>query len=494
MSLASFISIPNLLYNFLGVFIGIVFGAIPGLTATLGVALFLPFTFGMDPIASFALLLGIYCGGIYGGSITAILLKTPGTPSSAATVLDGNPMRNNGRAMEALSIATIGSFIGGEISCIALFFIAPQLAKVALSFGPPEYFAIGLFGLSIIAILSSGNLLRGIISGCVGLLIATIGMDPVTGTLRFTFGIPSLMGGFNFVAALIGLFAISEVMRKLEKESHEKKTDREVASLTGKIVSIKVILKNWFNIIRSSVIGTVIGIIPATGSAVASWLSYNEARRASKHPEKFGTGIPEGVFATEVANNAVTGGALIPLLTLGIPGDAVTAILMGALMLQGLTPGPLLFTNYGDVMKGLYIMLVVANLFMFLQGMFGIKLFVNLIKVPTNLLMSSVLILCFIGSFAINNNIMDVRMALFMGVLGYFMNKGDFPVPPVLLGIILEPIIEKNFRRSLAISMGDYSIFWTHPICLVFILISVGTVLWQVIKSIKKKKRPVDEK
>lgn len=488
--MASLFSVSNILYNFIGVFIGIVFGAIPGLTATLGIALFLPFTFGLPATTSFALLLGIYCGGIYGGSITAILIKTPGTPSSATTVLDGHPMRNNGMAMEALSTAAIASFVGGIFSCACLIFLAPQLAKVALKFGAPEYFAIGLFGLSIISALSGKNIWKGLLSASLGMAIATIGQDPISGASRYTFGVPALVGGFNIVAALIGIFAISEVLTKLENSRREALKDDDVSAITGHMIGIRHLFKtNWLNMLRSSIIGTVIGIIPATGSATAAWISYNEARRGSKYPEKFGTGIPDGVVASEAANNAVTGGALIPLLTLGIPGDACTAILMGALMLQGLTPGPTLFTDHGDVMNGIYCMLLIANVFMLVLGLLGVPMFVQIIKAPTSILMSVVLVLCFIGSYAINSSIWDVRMALILGVVGFLFNKGGFPLSPFLLGFILEPMIEKNFLRALVISSGKLSIFVTHPISLAFLLIAVVTFVTPLIRQTMERHR-----
>ena len=481
--IVSLFSLTNLFWNFAGVFIGIVFGAIPGLTATLGIALFLPFTFGMPAATSFALLLGIYCG-----SITAILIKTPGTPSSATTVLDGHPMRNNGQAMAALSTSAYASFFGGIFSCACLIFLAPQLAKIALKFGPAEYFAIGLFGLSIISALSSKNIWKGLMSAGLGMAIATIGQDPISGASRFTFGVPALVGGFNLVAALIGIFAISEILCKLENSRRDVLKENDVSAVTGKNIRLSHLIKtNWFNAVRSSVIGTIIGIIPATGSATASWISYNEAKRGSKCPEKFGTGIVDGVVASEAANNAVTGGALIPLLTLGIPGDACTAILMGALMLQGLTPGPTLFTDHGDVMNSIYCMLLVSNIFMLILGLLGVPLFVQIIKAPTSILMSVVLVLCFIGSFAINSSMWDVRMALFLGFVGYLFNKGDFPLSPFLLGFILEPIVEKNFLRALVISSGSFKIFFASPICLIFIAISIATFAWPLISAYREK-------
>jgi putative tricarboxylic transport membrane protein len=480
--LSSVLSLTNIMFNLAGVTIGIIFGAIPGLTATMGVALFLPFTFGMETIASFALLLGIYVGGIYGGSVTAILIRTPGTPASAATVLDGYPLAEQGKAFEALSMATIASFIGGIFSCIVLIMLAPQLARVALSFGPAEYFAVGLFGLSIVATLSSGNMLKGFLAALLGLLISTIGMDPVTGTVRFTFNSVNLTGGVDFVSALIGMFAVAEVFSKLEK-IYNVEDMSGLKKVKGKVVSLKILVANSVNLLRSSVIGTVIGIIPATGSGVASWLAYNEAKRASKEPENFGKGAFEGVAASEAANNAVTGGALVPLLTLGIPGDVVTAVMLGALMIQGLTPGPLLFRDNAEVVTGIYVMLILSNVFMLLLGLLGINAFVKILKVPANILMPIVLVLCFIGAYAINNRVSDVALALFMGIVGYLFTKVDIPVPPMLLGIILAPIIEANLRRALIISQNDWGTFFTRPVSLLFIVISIFSFLWPLIRQ-----------
>lgn len=484
-------SLMNIFLTMGGVIVGIIFGAMPGLTATIGVALFLPFTFSMDAISSFALLLGIYVGGIYGGSITAILIRTPGTPSSAATVLDGYPLSEGGKAFEALSMAAIASFIGGLFSCVALIVLAPQLAKVALSFGPAEYFAVGLFGLSVVASLSGNNLAKGFLAALIGLLLATIGLDPVAGTLRFTFDSIILMSGVDLVSALIGMFAIAEVFSKLETV-YKKDVDVEaVKSIKGKIVDFKHIKGNFFNMIRSSIIGTVIGIIPATGSGVASWLSYNEAKRASKSPDEFGKGSFEGLASAEAANNAVTGGALVPLLTLGIPGDVVTAVMLGALMIQGLTPGPFLFRDHGDVVTGIYAMLILSNIFMLIFGLMGINLFVKVLKVPVNILMPVVLILCFIGSYAINNRESDVGVALLLGVIGYICIKIDMPVPPMLLGIILSPIIETNLRRALIISQNDWSTFITRPISLFFIILAGSSLAWTFFRAYKQSSKKV---
>lgn len=476
------LSISGILWCCVGTFIGIVFGCLPGLTATMGVALFLPFTFEMDFYTSMALLLGIYCGGTYGGSISAILIRTPGTPSSAATVLDGYPLNEQGRAAEALSMAIIASFIGGIFSCGMLIFISPQLAKIALKFGPAEYFAVGIFAISMVSSLSGDNVLKGFLSALLGFFTCFVGIDGFTGTIRYTGGIPSLAAGIAIVPSLIGLFAISEVLNKLESLASEHQIG-EIKRVTGQGVSLKTLKGNTLNFLRSSIIGTIVGIIPACGSAIASWMSYNEAKRATKHPELFGKGAIEGVAASEAGNNAVTGGALIPLLTLGVPGDVVTAVLLGAFMIQGLTPGPRLFSERPDIVYSIYSYLILANIAMFLIGYFGVNIFVKVLKVPMRILMPSVLFLCIVGAYAINRNMYDVKVALVMGIIGYLFSKADIPTPPMLLGVILGEIIEINFRRSLTISQGNLLVFVKRPLSLAFLLLAVVSFFWPMLSQ-----------
>ena len=483
------ITMSSIVANLAGTFIGIVFGAIPGLTGVMAVALLLPFTFGMDTVTAFGLLLGIYCGAVYGGSITAILIKTPGTPAAACTVLEGYPLATQGKAKEALSLAAIASFVGGIISCAILVFVAPKLATIAIKFGPEEYFAVGLFGLSIVGALSANNLKKGVISALFGLMLANIGVDPVTGVSRMTFGITGLLNGIALVPALIGLFAISEVINKVSTIDRPH-VDLNIGKIDGGFISPSVLKANIVNLIRSSLIGTIIGIIPGTGSAVSPWIAYSETRRVSKHKELFGKGSYEGVAAAESANNGVTGGAMIPLLCLGIPGDAVTAVLLGALMIQGLTPGPMLFVTHATVIQEIYVMLLIANIFMVILGLAGVNLFVKVLKVETRFLIPIVMSLCFIGGYAINNSVTDMMILLVLGVVAFFMIKGGFPIPPAILGVILGNTIESNFRRALTISRGDFAIF-LDPICLTFLIISVcaffGPCLMKAIQRGKKR-------
>lgn len=474
-----------LLAGAIGVLLGIFFGALPGLTSTMGVALLIPLTFTLDPIVALSAILGLYVSGVYAGSLTATLIGTPGTAAAAATLLEGPQMRDKGETRKALSMTTIASFIGGLFSCIVLILVAPQLAKVALSFGPPEYFALGFFGISIVAGISSDSLLKGVIAALIGLWISTIGLDPNTGVPRMTFGSTNLLNGIELVPALVGLFAISEVLQRLEKIMDPKKGKIKINKIGVRFNELR---ENAFNFLRSSVIGTFIGIIPATGSGIASFVAYNESKRFAKDKERYGTGHLPGLVATETANNAVTGGALVPLLTLGIPGDVITAVILGALMMQGLTPGPELFAKNSDIVSGLFITLVIVNFFLLLIGLLAIKLFPYLLKIKEGLLMPVIVSLCIIGSYAINNSTFDVIITLVFGLLGYALIKGGFPLAPLLLALILAPIIEKNFRNSMVMSEQSLSIFFTRPISLVFILITFAvfaSIIYKGIKSVK---------
>ena len=462
--------------NLIGVALGIIFGALPGLTATMGVALLVPLTFGMEPVAAFSSLLGMYVGSIYGGSLTAIMIGTPGTPAAVATLLDGPSMTAKGQPRRAMTMATVASFVGGLISCFALILVAPQLAKVALAFAPPEYFALSLFGLSIVIGISAKELLKGIIAALLGLLISTIGIDSVSGTVRNTFGIPELLSGIGLVPSLVGLFAISQVLLKLEEWSVTKvehyAPDMAESGSEDRL-TLKDLSNSGWTILKASIIGTFVGLIPATGGGTASFVAYNEAKRNSKTPEKFGTGHLQGVAATEAANNATTGGALIPLLTLGIPGDMVTAVMLGALMIQGLAPGPLLFRDNMPIITGIFIALIVANFFMLVLGVNSIRLLCKVVSLPIGLLMSFVAVLCLLGSYAIANSYFDVLIMLTFGALGYIMTRTGFPLAPLLLAMILSKLVEANFRRAMIMSQQDFTIFFTRPVSLIVIIITV---------------------
>lgn len=473
----------NLLFINIGLAAGIMVGALPGLNSAIGVALLLPLTYGMDATTGVLLLLGAYCGAVYGGSITAILIKTPGTPAAAATLLDGNTLAEKGHAGIALDAALKASTFGGIFSAILLLFVAPALAQVALQFGPAEYFSLAVFGLTIISGISGKSLGKGLLMGVLGLLLTTVGVDKISGGTRFTFGIDALWGGITMIPVMVGLFAVSELIVKVRsgdsKQGIAMQYEKENLSLKGFFSHIKTLLK-------SSVIGSFIGAVPGTGASIAAFMSYNEAKRCSKNPDEFGTGCVDGIVAPESANNAVTGSAMIPLLTLGIPGDTVTAILVGALMMQGIVPGPRLFIEQKHWVYSIMIGLLIVNIFMFLQGKIFIKGFVNVTRVPQKVLVPILLVLCVIGAYAGNNAISDILIVVIFGILGYFLRKLDFPLTPMVIALVLGPLAEDNMRRALLLSDGNFATFVTRPISAIFLLISIVTIIWPLVKKFGK--------
>ncbi len=477
--------IEHLVAIALGVFGGIGIGALPGLTATMSVAILTPITFTMNPMTGISMLLGVFCGGIYGGSITAILIRTPGTPAAIATVFDGYPMTQRGEAGQALAMALFSSFFGGVVSALILIATAPQLAKVALEFGPPEYFGLTVFGISIIASVSGRRLIKGLISGMFGLLLSTVGMDQITGVPRFTYGSTVMLCGFNLIPVLIGIFAASEVFYQAVGVSKKEEIKIKVQedAISGIFISLSQITRNAFNLIRSSLLGTFIGVIPGTGGGIAAFVAYSEAKRAAKQPEKFGTGVIEGVIAAEAANNSTTGGALIPMLTLGIPGDPVTAVLIGAFMIQGLTPGPLLLQQQGRIVFALFAGLLIANFMMLGMGFLGIRFFAKIVKVPARVLSPIILCLCFVGSYAVANSMVDVAAMLALGIVGFFMRKFEFPGAPIVIAFILGPMVEKSLRQSLTMSHGSWSILLHSPICIIFLILAVLSVGFNIVRA-----------
>ncbi len=465
----------NLLFMNLGVAIGIVFGALPGLSGGVAIVLFMPFTFYLDPIVSLSWLLGMYCGGTYGGSITAILINTPGTAASAATAMDGYALAKKGKPVKALMTALAASCIGGLISTFMLIFISPLLSRIALKFGPAEYFSLAIFGLSIISGVSGKNIFKGLLMGCLGMFVIMIGMDPMDGVQRLTFGNLYLAGGIDMIPALIGLFALSEMFNKakgIEKIEVTADFNQKDDRLT--LNDVKGCMKT---IVKSSGIGTIIGALPGTGAAIASFISYNEAKRVSKHPEEFGNGSIEGIAASEAGNNGVTGATLIPLLSLGVPGDMVTAILVGAFLMQGLTPGPTLFKNNLSLVYGIMISLLAVNVFMYIQGRYFVKLFAQVNRIPMQAMIPVLFVLCVVGVFVANNSMFDVKVILIFGALSYVAGKLKLPVTPLLLGIVLGPMAEQNFRRALSLSKGSCLIFVTKPISLFFLILVAATIV-----------------
>ncbi|MDR1710144.1 MAG: tripartite tricarboxylate transporter permease [Candidatus Accumulibacter sp.] len=491
-SLPAVFTLHNVLAMLISTLAGIVVGALPGLSATMGVALLIPFTFSMEPLTGLLCMAGMYNGAIYGGSISAILLNIPGTPASVCTTLDGNVMARTGRPRYALEISVISSFVGGVMSALSLMLIAPHLARFALRFGPAESFWVAVLGLSTIASFISGSVLKGLLSACIGLLISIVGVDQLTGTHRFTFDNVFLMEGFPQIVVLIGLFSIPEVVNMLQEARSGKRIGGEAIRVNRSgedrwriKKDFKPSLISW---LRSSIYGIVIGIIPGAGANIAAFLAYNSEKKASKTPELFGKGNPEGVRASETANNAVTASAMIPMLTFGIPGNAVTAIMVGGLLIHGLHPGPNLFMKEPDIVYGLMWGMFLTNFAMLFFGYTGSPLFAKCLRVPPILLATGILILGTIGAYSINNSLFDIGTMFCFGLVGVLMKKADIPVAPAVLGIILGPIAESELRRALLLATTPWELV-TRPLSAVLVVIIVMSLLYPLLKSWILKKR-----
>jgi len=464
---------------------GIVFGALPGLTATMSMALFLPFTFFMPPEVGLSVLMGLFVGGIAGGSIPAILLNVPGTPASAATVLDGYQMTRKGRAAEALGISFIASAIGGLFSALVMSAAAPLIARAALSFQAPEFFVLAIYGLSIIAAVAGDSLVKGFIAGLIGLIVGLVGLDPITAQQRFTFGSYELYNGLSLIPVLIGVFGLTQVFVLI----NESFTGSKLPTLSGRKFPTWADLKlSATAILRGSLIGTAVGIVPGTGTDIGAFLSYSETKRWPKGKIPFGQGNPQGVAAADSANNAVVGGTMIPMFTLGIPGDAGSAVLLGGLLVAGLTPGPDLFVGeQAGTVYTLFASVILANIFVLAFGLLGIRLFVKVVRLPVAMIVPIIILLCLVGAYAINNRMMDVWVALAFGVLGYILVKFRFPVSPIILGLILGTLAESNYRRAMTFSHGDWTVFFTRPLSIAFwVLIIVSLVyVWHLSRKQK---------
>ncbi|MCG8483734.1 MAG: tripartite tricarboxylate transporter permease [Clostridia bacterium] len=483
-------TIQNLLLAISGVLIGIIMGCIPGLTVVLGVILFLPLTYGLNPTTAIISLLALYVGGCYGGSISAILINTPGTNSALATTLDGYPLAKKGKAKKALTMSLYASVIGGLISALILLFAAPPVAKVALSLRSPAYFSLAIFGLSIIAGVSGDNIIKGLISGALGIFVSTMGLDAFTGTVRFSFGSTFLYGGIALLPALIGFIALAQIIIKSVEETskaNENINKSNNLSIKGKDdkLSMKEMKKSIPTIIKSSIISSFIGAMPGAGGGVAQFVSYNEAKRCSKNPQEFGKGAVEGIAAAESSNNAVVGSAMIPLLTLGIPGDGVTAVLLGAFILHGLVPGPSLFTKQAVTTYSIIIGLIICNILLLILGKYLTRQIANVIKIPYKLLGPMIMVFCFAGAFANSGNIGEMIVIVPLAIFSYILSKLDFSVIPLMLGLILGPIAEANFTRSMVLSDGNLSIFVTDIPSLAILLITVFFII-MFIKMNKK--------
>ena len=483
----------NILFMLAGTVGGLIVGALPGLTATMATALIVPFTFTMPPLSGLATLGAIYMAAIYGGAFSAILVNAPGTPSSIGTCFDGYPLAKQGRGQEAIVAATVASVVGGIVGVAALALLAPPLAAIAIKFGPPEYFWVSVFGITIISTLSSKSALKGFIGGCLGILLSMIGISPVGGDVRFTFGMPAMQGGIELICGLIGLFCIPEVLALIvqKAEELERLKPKKAKGIIG--TTARQVLKQKLNLLRSSILGTVVGIMPGAGGSIANLIAYNEAKRASKHPEKFGTGIIDGVIATEAANNATVGGGLIPLLTLGIPGTPTAAVIYGALLIHGLRPGMELFTAHADITYGFIFSLLIASLMMLVVGLaIGTGLNELLSRLPVRILVPSIVFLSIIGSYAIRNNMADVFIMLAFGVVGYIIRQREIDSGAVVLGLILGPLAEEGFVQSLLMSKAlpmPWTIFFTRPLSILLIVLSALSLFWPLI-SRQKAQRP----
>ncbi len=456
---------------FIGVAVGILVGILPGLGSVVGITMVLPFTITMPQIPSVALMLGVYCGSVYGGSVTAVLINTPGTPASAATCFDGYPMARRGEADLALGWVTLSSLFGGLFSVIVLILAAPQLAAIAVSFGPVEYFALMVFGLTCIATVSQDSLIKGLLMGMLGLFIGVVGADPMTGDMRFDFGVFELSAGIGLIPVVVGAFALCEVFHRAGELGSASTT----SVVSGKI-GVRLApwsdwwLRRWI-LVKASVIGSMIGVLPGTGAATASFISYAEVRRTSPRREEMGKGEPDGLIASEAANNAVTGGALVPTLALGIPGDPVTAVMLGSLILQGVTPGPKLFTENAPTVYAIFISLFIVNLLMAAMGLFGARLFSRVLRVPEPLLLASVTVLSLVGAYGVSNRMFDVGVAVVAGIVALFLRRGGFSVIPAVIGLVLGPLLEEKLRQGLIISDGNFLTFFTSPVaCVLFAL------------------------
>ena len=460
----------------LGIVLGLVIGILPGLGPPIAIALALPFTFYMDTVPSMVLLLGIYSAAIYGGSISAIAVGIPGTGAAIATVQDGHKMFKAGRGGEALGFSLTGSIIGGLFSAVCLALIAPLLAELAVKFGPREYLAISVFGLIVVVRVAGQSLAKGLLMGALGIFLTTWGLDELNGTERYTFGTYHLYEGLPLVPFLVGLFAMSEVLIGAERAS--RKVDFSTESLSVKLPGLRTLAKMKDVILRSSLIGTVIGIIPGEGAAVGAFFAYSEAKRRSKTPEAYGTGIPEGIVAPETANNATVGGALVPTLTLGVPGSPAAAVLLGALLIQGLTPGPKLFTDEPDLMYAIFIGLFLINILMMFIGLIAIRFAAQLIRVPTSVIVPTVLLLSFVGIYSVSNSFFNVGVMLAAGILGYVVRKLGYSIAPLSIGFVLGPILENSLRQSLTIADGSVGEFFNTPIGLTIYAALALTILW----------------
>jgi len=470
-----------------GVVLGISIGILPGLNASMGIAVLLPLAYVFEPAPAMVFFFGIYAGAIYGGSISAILINAPGTTAAVATSFDGYPMTQKGEAGRALGMALFGSGIGGIVSVLALVFIAPLIADVALKFGPAEYFGLMVLGLSLVSTVSTDTPIKSFIGVFFGLLISSIGLDPIIGVPRYNFDTMQLMNGIDFLIVLIGMFALSTVFINIERSM--KDDTKYYGEITSQLPSIKDIKRVWRILVSGSILGTFVGALPGAGATISSFINYGVAKNISKYPEEFGNGSIEGVCAAETGNNGAAGGAMIPMLTMGIPGSGSTAVMLGALMILGLTPGPLLFERQAPLVYEMFGGFFLANIIFMIVGLVGIKLFVKVLKIPNAILFPTVIIFTVVGSYAMRNSWFDVLLLIIFGVIGYFFRKFKFPVGPIVIATVLGPIAEMNLRQALITSDGSWLVFVQSPICLGFLIVTAISFLLPFIGNLSKLKK-----
>jgi putative tricarboxylic transport membrane protein len=486
-SLMAVLSPMNLFLVVLGTVFGMVCGALPGLSSSMAIILTLPFTYSMNPVTAVVMLIAVYVGGACGGSISAILLKTPGTPEAVATTFDGYPMAMRGEAGVALGLAVTASSFGSIFSAFVMLFCAPLLATMALKFQSAEYFALALVGLSCITSIGSKNQMKAILSTILGLMFATIGLDSINGIERFAFGQPFLINGINYISVMIGAFAIAEVYKNIEELGHKDNSMVTNSKVSMVLMKMKDMAKMWLTFIKSSVIGTIIGIIPAAGGSIASLIAYGEAARSSKTPEKFGTGCPEGIIAPESSNNASVGGSMVPTLILGIPGSPTAAVIMAAFMILGLRPGPLLIREQPLLLNSIFFGLILAALLLFVVGRFVTREFARILKLPYPLLGTLIIALGIVGAYSLKNSIYDVIIMFIFGFIGYFFEKFKYSSSAFILGLILGEIAENSLRKQIIIGNGSWMGFLSRPIAIIILVVAIVTFLSPLIGKLRKK-------
>lgn len=485
---AAAFSAANLCALFVGTLVGIIVGILPGLGPMVGMVVLLPFSFAFSPDVALSLLLGVFCGGYFGGAVPAVLLRTPGVPSSLVTSFDGYPLTQKGQAQKALSAALLGSFGGGVISVVILIFLAPVLAHVAASFGPPEYLVVAVFGVILVVMAFREQLGRGIILLSLGFFFSTVGIDGTTLSQRFCFGTLSMQNGLDIVPVCLGLFGIGQTLILVERDIM-KNQNIQLSRSTLDFSQLRQVLVYWKTLIRSGVIGTFVGLLPGTGSILASFLSYDVAKRFSKEKEKFGKGTPEGCIASEAGNNAVPAGAMIPLLTLGIPGDALSAVLLGVFTINGIYPGPLLLVKEPVLISTLYVSMLLINIAAFFMLIIWLRPFAMIVKLPGKLLAVIIMVISMIGIYAVNNRLFDAGVAIAMGVLGYILLRMKWPIVNLVMGVVLGEIMENRLRETLSLGDGSFSILFERPICIGLMMLTLLIVVIPFALDLKKKKR-----